>query len=198
MNKLPEFEQDLLSDNDSISDILVELEDNQNGNDNHFIIEDDYIQSFLNLENFGIYNIILLIGMVAACYFVLDWKLFLHGIYIFVIVLILRFIISQLTIIKKKDGKKHFQISAQVALFTIIAFIAAKNKKFLMNNDMIFVISVLAYSIFTISTKTNTTADVIFTLLLVNSLYKWKSLKQFLPSIKEDSNFNYYEQNYSR
>lgn len=113
-------------------------------------------------------DIVLLLAIVAA-YMYLPWETFTLLGKIYVVFLLIRYIISELTVLQTSpDKKKHFQISGHFGLFLLIVLFLQSP---LQINNFISIGLLMSFGLLNIATKAHTTVDVVFTYLLVTWMY---------------------------
>lgn len=154
-----------------------------------YIIEDK-IQTYLQYENWSLLRDIILIILVYIFYTNVEFNLFQAAIKYYIIFLIIRYLISIITTVTKKENtttEKYFQISAHVGLFTILMLLFSMShvpqnadvadKVPFINQTSSWVI-ILAYGLLNIATQKHYFYDILSTILLVNYLFTIDYFKQ--------------------
>lgn len=116
-----------------------------------------------------------------------------------VIVMLIRYILSEMTqIVSVNDKKKQFQLNAHVMIFMIIVLIMNRNGV-LSNQTLVTSILVIAYSLLVVTTRDTYTSDVVMTVLFVYSFFNNPFIMRYLEEISapsvQNSNYNVYRTN---
>lgn len=99
------------------------------------------------------------------------WKLYLG-------VLVVRFVLSELTLLRDEETKKkYFQMSGHIALFTLSVLFASTHNIFNLQNIIFRNGLLLAYAILNIIVHAHYTTDVVNTLVFIHFLYLQYTLK---------------------
>lgn len=93
------------------------------------------------------------------------WKLYLG-------VLLIRYILSELTVLRREDtNKKYFQMSGHMALFTLSVLFAAKQNIFNLQNALFRNAVLLTYAILNVVVHAHFTTDIVNTTIFVHFLF---------------------------
>lgn len=148
-----------------------------------FIVE-DWIQNNIKFKSsfMGLLNNILLVLLVYVFYSNVEFPIFVKFIKYYVLILIIRYIISSVTNIKDvENNKRYFQINSHIALFVLIILICIENNTFGLDENYYLSLGlVLIYSLIVIITKYAYTYDVITTILLIHYIFNSETLKTLL------------------
>lgn len=148
-----------------------------------FIVE-DWIQNNIKFKSsfMELLNNILLVLLVYVFYSNVEFPIFVKFIKYYVLLLVIRYIISSVTNIKDVENKKrYFQINSHIALFVLIILICIESNTFeLSNNYYLSVGLILIYSLIVIITRYAFTYDVITTILLIHYIFNLETFKTLL------------------
>lgn len=148
-----------------------------------FIVE-DWIQNNIKFKSsfMGLLNNILLVLLVYVFYSNVEFPIFVKFIKYYVLILIIRYIISSVTNIKDvENNKRYFQINSHIALFVLIILICIENTTFGLDENYYLSLGlVLIYALIVIITKYAYTYDVITTILLIHYIFNSETLKTLL------------------
>lgn len=128
----------------------------------------DGLQELKNAEKYTFIRDIVLGGLVFFLYKNIPTPAFITLVYYYIVFIILRFVLSEITTLKivdgERKGKKYFALSGHVALFTLCIYMSLQHNLF---HKWIGLSALIAYCILTVSVRAHFTADVINTVLLV-------------------------------
>jgi hypothetical protein len=148
-----------------------------------FVIE-DWIQNNIKMNTpfMELLNNILLGILVYVFYSNVEFPIFIKFIKYYVLLLIIRFIISSITSIKDvENNKSYFQINSHIGLFLLIILLCIEENIFgLGDNYYLSLGLVLIYSLSVIVTRYAYTYDVITTILLINYIFNLEQLKPLI------------------
>lgn len=148
-----------------------------------FIVE-DWIQNNIKFKSsfMELLNNILLVLLVYVFYSNVEFPIFVKFIKYYVLILIIRYIISSVTNIKDiENNKRYFQINSHIALFVLIILICIESNTFeLSDNYYLSLALILIYSLIVIITKYAYTYDVITTVLLIHYIFNLETFKTLL------------------
>lgn len=148
-----------------------------------FIVE-DWIQNNIKFKSsfMELLNNILLVLLVYVFYSNVEFPIFVKFIKYYVLILIIRYIISSVTNIKDvENNKRYFQINSHIALFVLIILICIESNTFeLSNNYYLSLALILIYSLIVIITRYAYTYDVITTILLIHYIFNSDTFKTLL------------------
>lgn len=147
----------------------------------HYLIQ-DRLQTVLNLENYSILRTLILVGFSGLLYFKMPTTILGNIVQMVILIMVLRFLLSEMTIIKELDGdgkqkRKLFGLSGHIAIFSVLVIIASERKLFYLDNRYFAGLLILLYGLFNVFTKDHTTNDMIFTFLIIYLLNSMSFIK---------------------
>lgn len=132
----------------------------------------DKLQQTYDYSTYTILRDIVLLVVVYFTYTHLPFSTFSNIWKLYIGVLVIRFIMSELTIWRKKDSyKKYFQMSGHMALFTLSVLFASQHNLFNLQNTLFRNVLLLSYAILNIIVHAHFTTDIINTTVFVHFLY---------------------------
>jgi len=133
------------------------------------IVVTDRIQQRLDWSKYILSRDLLLLVAVGVAYMYLPWDTFTLLVRVYIVFLLVRYTVSELTVFQTSaNKKKHFQISGHFGLFLLIVlFLQAP----LQINSLAYIGFLASFGLLNIATQAHTTTDILFTYLLVTWLY---------------------------
>ncbi|NBP00271.1 MAG: hypothetical protein EBU90_09135 [Proteobacteria bacterium] len=129
----------------------------------------DTIQNRLDWSKYILTRDLVLLAAVGGAYMYLPWDTITLLLRVYIVFLLVRYLISELTVFRKaSDKKKHFQISGHFGLFLLIVLFL---RSVLQLNNFAYYLLIVSFGLLNVATHAHTTVDVLFTYLLVNWLY---------------------------
>ena len=93
----------------------------------------DRIQQKLDWSQYVLFRDLILLGCIVTAYLNLPWETFTLLVRMYIVFLLARYTISELTVLQKTlDNKKHFQISGHFGMFLLIVLFL--HSRFQMNS----------------------------------------------------------------
>lgn len=120
------------------------------------------------LEGYSLTRDIILVLAVYALYAYVPFETFSTFIRYWVAMIILRYLMSLITTLTKENGKKYFQISGHMSMFTLVLLVARDND--LIQKYAMYVLAV-SYGILNSAVKAHYTSDLLATYTMVMYLY---------------------------
>lgn len=139
----------------------------------------DYLQDTFDLSQYSIVRDIILIVSVYLFYRNIPFEIFINLIKYYICLIIIRWILSNITTITKKQNdkdKKYFQISGHTILFVLLILMSLDNNIF--TNKTLAYIIIVAYSLLNILVKAHYSYDVLMSIFL--TFYMYNYLKNYM------------------
>jgi hypothetical protein len=140
----------------------------------------DTLQTTFDLSQYIIIRDIILLVSIYFFYTNSSYDTFVIFVKYYILMLILRWIISNITSISidvegienEKNNKKYFQISGHMMAFTLLILLCIDNNLFGLSNNLVLVYAlIISYSLLNIFTKSHYSYDILTTVLLTYSIY---------------------------
>lgn len=132
----------------------------------------DRLQEAYDYSAYTIMRDIVLLLVVYTTYTYLPFNTFSNIWKIYIGLIMLRFVLSELTAIRKKDSnKKYFQLSGHMALFTLSLLFATQHNVFNLQNPLFRNALLLIYGLLNIIVHAHYTTDIINTTILIHFIY---------------------------
>ena len=129
----------------------------------------DRIQQKLDWSTYILSRDLILLGSIVGAYTYLPWETFTLLVRMYIVFLIVRYIISELTLYQKRpDNKKYFQISGHFGMFLLIVLFSHSHFQL---NSFTHISLLVSFGLLNVATKAHTTVDILFTYLLVTRMY---------------------------
>jgi hypothetical protein len=134
---------------------------------------EDSLQNNFDFSNISVIKDIMLGLSVYLFYINAESDIFMAFLKMIILLFIVRWLLANITKITDTSAKpkRHFQISGHLIILYTIVFLSIRYNLFnLQDNQNIGWFVVFLYSFFIITTKTNTTSDILFSVLLIHAL----------------------------
>lgn len=132
----------------------------------------DRLQEAYDYSGYTLSRDIVLLVVVYITYTHLPFDTFCNIWKIYIGVLVVRFLSSELTTIRRNDSdKKYFQMSGHMALFTLSVLFASQHNLFNLQNPILRNVLLLMYGILNIIVHAHYSTDIITTTIIVHFLY---------------------------
>lgn len=132
----------------------------------------DRLQQAYDYSSYTILRDIVLIVVVYITYNYLPFDTFCSIWKVYLCILLLRFALSELTNLRKKDSdKKYFQTSGHMALFTLSVLFAAQHNLLNLHYVLFRNALLVAYGILNVIVHAHYTTDIINTTFLIHFVY---------------------------
>ncbi len=142
-------------------------------------IEDKLQQNF-KFNEYSLVRDIVVFGVCYVMFLYIPFEAFARFLKYYVIVIIVRYILSELTTIRLKDNKKYFQLSGHMSLFMLAVLTAADNNVLGLQNKLVQGSLLIAYGMLNVVVGSHTTVDIVYTYIAVLFLYNLQILKNIL------------------
>jgi len=140
---------------------------------------EDSLQNNFDFSNISVIKDIMLGLSVYLFYINAESDIFMAFLKMIILLFIVRWLLANVTKMTHTSHngdtsakpKRHFQISGHLIILYTIVFLSIRYNLFnLQDNQNIGWFVVFLYSFFIITTKTNTTSDILFSVLLIHAL----------------------------
>ncbi len=132
----------------------------------------DRLQNSYDYAHYTIVRDIVLCVVVYMTYVYLPFDTFTQIWKMYLGLLIIRFVLSELTTLRNNNSnKKYFQMSGHMTLFTLSILFAAKQNLFNLQNAIVRNVLLLVYGILNVIVHAHYTTDIVNTTVFVHFIY---------------------------